>query len=472
MAGHADSRTGTDAIWWVGRDLRLGDNPALAAAAAAGRILPVFIVDQAEESLGAAPGWRLAQSLRSLDADLRAMGSRLILRRGPAGAVLTDLLAATGARQVHLNSALPFFTVAQDTRAVVKDAGAELIVHPGNWLLPPGRLRTQAGTPFQKFTPFWKTLRGQHIEAAVAAPAHLAAPDEWPETLEHDDLPLGRGMRAGAAVLAETARIGQVAAQDRLAEFIDTALTGYSHDRNLPARTDATSGLSDSLAVGEISARQIWHAGWSGFEQGRPGAEAFLSELAWRDFARDLIHHSPDLPSREWRGDWAAFGWRGANEAATAWQRGLTGVDLVDAGMRQLYATGTMHNRVRMVVASFLTKHLLTDWRIGLDWFADTLTDWDPASNAMNWQWVAGCGPDAAPFFRIFNPVTQQKKFDPANAYCRYWLDGEGAAQFRAAAPRAWALPDRRPLTPIIDIDDGRKRALAAYQELRASAEG
>lgn len=450
--------TRTPAIWWVGRDLRLADNPALIATAASGPVLPVFVIDAAEDDLGAAAAWRLAQSAAALDADLRARGSRLIVRRGSAARVLAALMAETGAASVHLNSALPFFRVA-------KDVVAGLQVHPGNWLLPPGALKTGGGTPYRRFTPFWKALRGRDIAPPQPVPA-FAAPSHWPDSLPFAEWGLGAGMNRGADVLAQAARIGETVAQDRLAEFLDDAVADYANDRDRPDRPLATSGLSDALAVGEISARNIWHAARAAFDQGAHGAETFLSELAWRDFARDLWHHAPDMDRQAWNPDWADFPWQGDHSGAQAWRQGLTGIDLVDAGMRELYATGRMHNRVRMVTASFLTKHLLTDWRVGLAWFADTLIDWDPASNAMNWQWVAGSGPDAAPYFRVFNPEAQAAKFDPQGKYRDYWLRGAGNDLFRAAIPRSWDIPPARP-APVVTLAEGRDLALAAYHAHR-----
>ncbi|MDM7460024.1 MAG: FAD-binding domain-containing protein, partial [Paracoccus sp. (in: a-proteobacteria)] len=246
-------------------------------------------------------------------------------------------------------------------------------------------------------------------------------------------------------------------------------LPDYAEHRNHPFRPRATSGLADALAIGEISARRIWHRVLPALHEGRAGAETFLSELAWREFGRDLMHDTPELDSRCWREDWNDFPWKRDNDAAERWRRGQTGVAMVDAGMRELYATGRMHNRVRMIAASYLTKHLLTDWRVGLDWFAQCLTDWDAASNAMNWQWVAGCGPDAAPFFRIFNPDGQGEKFDPRGEYQRYWLDprAEGARAFADAAPRSWKIDlSRRPM-PVISLAEGRARALTAYEEMK-----
>lgn len=458
-------------IWWAGRDLRLADNPALCAAADRGHVVPVFVLDDACAALGAAAGWRLAQSMAALDADLRRRHARLVVRRGSPAQVLADLARETGADQVHLNSGLPFFHVGDDTVDALRAAGVSLVVHGGNWLLPPGRVLTGQGTAYRKFTPFWKNLRGHDIAAPLPAPAPLTCPD-LPAGLDAADWGLGRAMRRGAGVLGRHHTVGEAAAAERLAEFLDAALTAYPEDRNRPDKRQGTSGLSDALAVGEISARQVWHAARGAMQRGNRGAEAFLSELAWRDFARDLWFHNPDMDRSAWNPDWARFPWRGGDsgegaKAAQAWQRAQTGIDIVDAGMRQLYATGRMHNRVRMIVASYLTKHLLVDWRVGLAWFADTLTDWDPASNAMNWQWVAGSGPDAAPFFRIFNPDTQADKFDPKTRYRDHWLRGEGARDFAAAVPQSWPDPLARPAQPVMALAEGRARALAAYERLK-----
>ncbi|MDO5632075.1 MAG: deoxyribodipyrimidine photo-lyase [Paracoccus sp. (in: a-proteobacteria)] len=445
------------AIWWVGRDLRLTDNPALVAAAASGPVLPVMVLDVPEDALGAAAAWRLGAAMRALSGDLAARGSRLVVRRGDAAKVLAALMAETGAQTVHLNSPRPFFSAGAAREAL----GDRLHIHPGNWLAPPGSVQTGSGGAYQKFTPFWRNLRGRDIAAPLPVP-QITAPTAWPAS---DDWHFGAAVRRGTEVLASQTRAGEAAARVRLAAFLDGPVQDYSDDRNRPDHP-ATSGLSDALAVGEISARQVWHAGLAARDAGAQGAETFLSELAWRDFARDLYFHAPQIDRQAWRAEWDGFPWRGDNPDADLWRRGLTGIDIVDAGMREVYATGRMHNRVRMIAASFLTKHLLTHWRIGLDWFADTLTDWDPASNAMNWQWVAGSGPDAAPYFRIFNPDTQAAKFDPRGDYCRYWLVGQGDALFRAAIPPSWDTPRARPV-PVIGLAEGRARALAAYEQAR-----
>ncbi|MFD2813971.1 FAD-binding domain-containing protein [Paracoccus aerius] len=219
----------------------------------------------------------------------------------------------------------------------------------------------------------------------------------------------------------------------------------------------------------EISARRLWHRALHAQDSGRGGIEDFLRELAWRDFARDLFDEAPDMARSCWKPDWNRFPWRGDSPDAAAWRQGRTGVAMVDAGMREMYATGRMHNRVRMITASYLVKHLMTDWRIGLDWFARCLTDWDPASNAMNWQWVAGCGPDASPYFRVFNPEGQAAKFDGKRRYQDHWLKpgADGTREFAAAVPRAWGFDPQAPALPAIDLGQGRQRALEAYARFK-----
>jgi deoxyribodipyrimidine photo-lyase len=312
------------------------------------------------------------------------------------------------------------------------------------------------------------------VPDCLPAPKALGAPAVWPESDRLDDWHLGAAMNRGAAVVLPHQRVGEAAAMARLAEFLDNKISTYKDRRDFLAE-DATSGLSENLTYGEISPRQIWHAGWRAMEEGAAGAEHFLKELVWREFAWHLLHHTPHIAQSSWRPEWDAFAWRADNPDAEYWRRGLTGEPVVDAAMRQLYVTGTMHNRARMIVASYLTKHLLTHWKVGMDWFAQTLTDWDPAANAMGWQWVAGSGPDAAPYFRIFNPATQAKTFDPLSAYRHRYVaeltsdPGKSALDFFAAAPRSWGLDAKRPYPPpLVALDAGRKRALDAFQQRNA----
>lgn len=464
----------TDAplILWIRRDLRLADHPALGQAAASGRaVIPVFVLDEVAEGYGAAPKWRLGEGLAAHARALEGIGSKLVLRRGPALEVLRALLAETGAGAVWWQRAYDPEAQARDTRvkAALKAEGVEARSFAGALLFEPWEVATGQGGYYKVYTPFWKAVKGREVATPAAAPKALRAPVTWPASDLLRDWALGAAMDRGAAVVASHARVGEAAALDRLQGFLAERVGPYREARDHPGRA-ATSGLSENLAWGEIGPRSIWHGGMRALQAGAAGAEHFLKELVWREFAAHLMHHAPGLASRNWREGWDAFPWRGESDAAERWRRGMTGEPFVDAAMREMYVTGTMHNRARMIAASYLTKHLLTDWRLGLAWFQDCLIDWDPASNAMGWQWVAGSGPDAAPYFRVFNPAGQAEKFDAEGAYRRRWI-AEGQAQppqtaqdFFAACPRAWGLSPGQPYPrPVISLAEGRERALAAY---------
>ncbi|MFB2593883.1 deoxyribodipyrimidine photo-lyase [Paracoccus sp. p4-l81] len=460
----------TGALVWFRRDLRLADNPAISAAGPGWQ--GVFILDDALLAQGAASTWRLAQGLAALDKDLRVRGGALWIGRGDPAVVLADLAARTGARAVHAN-AWPAPAQRPIDRAVgeaLAQRDIRLTLHSGAFLVSPGRVLTGDGRMYQVYSAFARALWALDPPDASGDPVPApAASHPQPEALAALIADLSAPMNRGAAVLADHALpAGADAARDRLAAFLDGPLPDYAAGRDRADRT-ATSELAEALAVGEISPRRIL-ADTRAAIAARPAlakaGQTFLSELVWREFAWHLLYDRPDMETAEWRPEWQGFPWQGASEALTAWQRGRTGQALVDAGMRELFATGRMHNRIRMVVASYLTKHLLTDWRLGMAWFADTLTDWDPASNAMNWQWVAGCGPDAAPYFRIFNPLLQADKADPSGAYTRRWLTHPDVER---AAPRSWHLPDpRRRPPPLIDLAQGRARALAVFQDWKA----
>lgn len=464
------------ALLWFRRDLRLGDHSALCAALArGGPVIPVFVRDAQVDALGAAAKWRLGLSLDDLTRRLAARGSRLILRSGPAEETLGALAAETGARAVHWTRLYDPDTIARDkaVKAGLAARGIAAESHPGHVLFEPWTVETGTGGYYRVYSPFWRTVRGREVPAPQAAPARIPAADEWPRSERLNDWRLGAGMACGAAVCLPHQRVGEAAAQERLERFVAHAIGDYDTARNLPAG-DGCSGLSQNLSLGEISVRQCWHAGMRALEDGARGAETWLRELVWRDFAWHLMYHCPAIASRNWREGWDDFPWSTDRDSAAVrrWRQGRTGVPFVDAAMRQMYATGHMHNRARMIVASYLTKHMLVHWKVGLDWFADCLTDWDAASNAMGWQWVAGSGPDAAPYFRIFNPETQAAKFDPAGAYRRRWI-AEGQARpprtaldYFEAVPRAWGLsPDAPyPAAPVVGLAEGRARALAAWE--------
>lgn len=462
-------------LLWLRRDLRLDDHPALAAALRTGeRVLPVFIHDESTETLGAAPRFRLGLSLGALAAALEARGSRLVLRRGRAEEVLAALVAETGAGAVFWSRLYDPASTARDSavKAALRAAGVRAESFAGHLLAEPWEIGGDGG--YKVFGAFWKALRRRGVGAPEPVPGDLRPPARWPSSDRLEDWALGAAMNRGAGVVARHQAPGAEGAEARLAHFLEGPVGDYAAGRDM-VEADATSGLSENLAWGEISPRRIWHrAAEARGRSSTAGAEAFLRQLGWRDFAWHLLYHAPHMAERNWRAEWDAFPWRGDSADAEAWRRGMTGEPFVDAAMREMFVSGTMHNRARMIVASYLTKHLLTDWRVGLDWFAECLTDWDPAANALNWQWVAGSGPDAAPYFRVFNPALQARKFDGSGAYRRRWIaeaqadPPETALDFFAAAPRSWALdPAQDYPAPRIGLAEGRARALAAYERRR-----
>ena len=465
----------TDAplILWFRRDLRLADQPMLAAAAASGRaVIPLFILDPETDSIGAAAKWRLGLSLADFDQRLHGIGSRMIYRHGDALTVLRAVIAETGAAGVQWSRLYDPAAIARDTavKAALKGV-VDVVSHAGHLLHEPHTVETGTGGFYRVYTPFWRSVKDRDVAAPAAAPKALRAPDAWPASQALAEWQLGAGMHRGAAIVAPHQRVGEVAALHRMAWFLGGAVDDYDHGRNMCAEA-GTSGLSQNLALGEIGPRTIWHAGMRALHEGKRGAETFLKEIVWREFSYHLIYHTPHIASANWKPEWDSFPWRGENPDAQRWRQGMTGEPFVDAAMREMYVTGTMHNRGRMIVASYLTKHLLTDWRIGLQWFADCLTDWDPAANAMGWQWAAGSGPDAAPYFRIFNPATQAEKFDPGAIYRKRFIAELSrspdtlATAFFDAVPRKWALDAARPYPmPLIDLAEGRARALKAYGE-------
>ncbi len=462
-------------IWWVRRDFRLADNPALVAAVRSGApVLPVFIFDEVVETHGAAPKWRLGEAVTALARALAAEGSTLICRRGLALRVLRDLVAEVGASAVHWNRLYdPAARMRDETvKAGLKADGVLAESHAGHLVHEPWEVQTGSGGYYKVYSPFWKAVRGREVAAPLPTPKPRA-PAAWPQSDDPASWAMGAAMRRGADVLQAHVQVGERAARDRLGAFLENGIAAYKERRDLLAE-DGTSGLSENLTYGEISARSCWHAGWQAMERGQAGAETFLKELIWRDFAYHLVFHTPYIVDQNWRRDWDAFPWNadGARPEVLAWKRGRTGMPIIDAAMREMYVTGRMHNRARMLVASYLTKHMMTHWKLGLDWFEDCLVDWDPASNAMGWQWAAGSGPDAAPYFRVFNPETQAEKFDAEGRYRRRWLaeitpkPTDTALSYFAAIPKSWSMApdDPYPLRPVVEAADGRKRALAAYE--------
>jgi deoxyribodipyrimidine photo-lyase len=476
-------------ILWFRQDLRLADHPALQAALArGGAVLPLYIDDSEQQgpwASGGAGGWWLRESLQALAAELAARGSQLVVRRGPALAVLQALVRESGADAIFWSRRYEPALAAHDLalQRALREAGLLAECRGGRLLSEPEQLRTQSGGPFQIFTPYWRAFL-REIEPAqpLAAPRQVPAPARWPQSdparLE-DLVPHAAWMDSLAAHWCP----GEVAARAQLVSFIDSALERYPDARDRPSIA-GTSRLSPRLQWGELSPRQIWHAvGAAAAARGQSGPEwrsgKYLAELIWREFSYHLLHHWPLLPEAPMRAAFAAFPWREDAAQLRAWQRGRTGIPLVDAGMRELWASGWMHNRVRMVVASFLVKNLRIHWLHGARWFLDTLVDADLANNTQGWQWSAGCGADAAPYFRIFNPVSQGQKFDPEGHYVRRWLPELAALPIEYVhAP--WLAP---PLIlaaagvtlgvhyphPIVDLAASRRDALGALQEMQAA---
>jgi deoxyribodipyrimidine photo-lyase len=409
---------------WFRRDLRLHDNPALAAATVAGApVLPVYVHDEAGEGdwpPGAASRWWLHRSLASLDAALRARGSRLTILRGTGAEVLSRLVRETGAGRLFWNRLHDPAAVVRDrsVRMELAQTGIEVRTFNTSLLFDPESVANKAGDPFQVFTPFWRHCLALPVEDPVAAPGTWPSPASWPDSLDIGELAL-EPRHPWAEGLGRAWTPGEDAALRRLRTFAAGSAASYADRRDRPDY-EGTSLLSPHLHFGEIGPRQV-HAAIRKAARGR-GADVFMAEIGWREFAHHLLYHFPRTSAQPLRPEFRAFPWREDAAALRAWQRGCTGYPIVDAGMRQLWATGWMHNRVRMIAASFLVKDLLVSWRSGAAWFWDTLVDADLASNTLGWQWSAGCGADAAPYFRIFNPVLQGRKFDPDGAYVRRWV--------------------------------------------------
>jgi deoxyribodipyrimidine photo-lyase len=469
-------------LLWFRQDLRLADHPALAAVG--GRpVLPVFLLEEdAPWAPGGAARWWLHQSLASLGAALAARGVALHLARGRAETVIPALAQAIGAAEVLAGRRYEPALRERDARTAeaLGALGIPLRLHRTALLHEPHLVRTGAGKPYGVYTPFARALL-----AAEPPPPPLPAPERLvpvPDAPEGEPLAAWRLLPTAPDWAAEFPTAwtpGEAGAAARLARFAAGALPRYAEERNLPGR-DGSSGLSPHLRWGEVSPRQVWHAAVAagGGEPGR--VEAFLKEILWREFSYHLLWHRPEMPERPLRAEFAAFPWAEDRRLLRAWQRGRTGYPIVDAGMRQLWRIGWMHNRVRMIAASLLVKHLLQPWQAGAAWFWDTLVDADLASNSASWQWVAGSGADAQPYFRVFNPVLQGEKFDPDGAYVRRWVP-ELAGLPARWIHRPWEAPaealgsvrlGRDYPRPVIDHAEGRARALAAFATLRKGAPG
>jgi deoxyribodipyrimidine photo-lyase len=482
--------SGSPTLLWFRQDLRLQDNPALAAAIERGEpIIPVFIFDEGGEGawpLGGASRWWLHGSLAALDESLVKRGLRLVIAHGQTAVVLDELIEKTGAGAVFWNRRYEPASIARDT-ALKADLGArgiEVRSFNAGLLFEPQTIANKQGRPFQVFTPYWRHCLALPSPAPVVIKAGvLPAPTRWPSTRSLESLqlrpsiPWDRGFH-------DTWTPGENGARKRLDAFLAEAVADYGETRDIPS-VDGVSKLSPHLHFGEIGPRQIWAAAAAlGRDRGvfpaNFGVAKFLAEVGWREFAHHLLFHFPHTPEEPLRTEFARFPWREDpdGQLLRAWQRGQTGYPIVDAGMRQLWTTGWMHNRVRMIVASFLVKHLRLSWVHGARWFWNTLVDADLASNTLGWQWSAGCGADAAPYFRIFAPVLQGEKFDGEGGYVRRWCP-ELARLPARCLHQPWTAPAAVLLAagvrlgesyprPIVDHATARAEALRAFQSLRA----
>ena len=476
-------------IVWFRDDLRLSDHSALHAAAETGApVLCLYIHDETSPGLrphGGASRWFLHHTLGALSKALAAIGGRLDIAEGPAEAVILDLSGKIGAAQVFWTRRYGASEMRIDAaiKSALGEAGVTAQSFNGQLLYEPWTVKTKTGTDFKVFTPFWKAARASgDPRQPLPAPARLSAapyPAAAPARAALNDLSLLPTKPDWAGGLAQTWQPGEAGAQARLAAFLDGEIAGYAANRNRPDMP-STSRLAPFLRFGAISPRQIFHATEAAAHAGeinRNDADKFLSEIGWREFSYHLLFHFPGLAAKNFQNRFDAFPWRAPDaRALEAWRRGRTGYPIVDAGMRELWQTGFMHNRVRMIVASFLIKDLLIDWRAGEAWFWDTLCDADPANNAAGWQWVAGSGADAAPYYRIFNPLLQGEKFDPEGRYVRKYIPELGRLG-KTWVHRPWEAPPEElaragirlgqdyPM-PVVDHAKARDSALAAFKAL------
>lgn len=457
-------------IVWFRNDLRLNDHPALNHAIESGRtVIPVFIWTPDSESRwapGGATKWWLHHALNSLSSRLESCGSKLIIRSGNhVESLLNDLIVETKAECIYWNRRYDPYEIDLDTR-IKKDLPAKSF--RGNLLFEPHQIANQSGDFYKVFTPFYKAMMAKgEISDPLETTQKLSAPRSWPESLEVSDLNLLPVIQWDKKIY-DTWDPSLDGCEEQISLFLDEAAGVYKDKRDFPGIT-GTSRLSPYLHFGQVSARRLWHDAQEAAERGakRTGIEAWARQLVWRDFATHLLFHQPQLDWEPMQEKFSNFPWANHEKHLKAWQQGQTGYPIVDAGMRELWATGWMHNRVRMIVASFLVKDLLIHWREGALWFWDTLVDADLANNSFGWQWAGGCGADAAPYFRIFNPILQSKKFDPDGIYIRKWVP-ELRELNNKDLHEPWAMkdPPKSYPAPIVDHSKARDRALEALSSI------
>lgn len=470
-------------LCWFHQDLRLGDHPALHAAVSAGHtIVPIYIQDDAaagDWAMGGASKWWCHHSLLDLKLGLQRLGSDLLVRKGNAAEIIPSLMAEVGATEIYTHSRGEPWSKKQlaQVREIMAGQGATVHVLNGAFLSEFGDVLSKTGNRMKVFTPYKRNLLSLNaVRPQLPRPTAINSPKTWPEIGAVENLDLLPSAPDWSGGLRANWRVGETAALQRLQDFLDESANDYHVSRDLPS-IKGTSRLSPHLHFGEISPVTIYHAVMQQEEALSQGPEVFLSEVIWREFSYELIDQFPAMPDAPLRKEFEQFPWAdGYEENLINWQQGKTGYPLIDAGMRELYETGWMHNRVRMITASFLTKHLLVPWQLGARWFFDTLVDADLASNSAGWQWVAGCGADASPYFRVFNPITQGTKFD-AGAYVRKWCPELKELDDKSLfspfdAPEAILLGAGVKLgqnypKPLIDHPTARNRALDAFQYIR-----
>jgi len=475
--------TDSTAIVWFRRDLRLADNRALVAAAEQHRrVIPVYLHTPDEDGHagpGAASRWWLHYSLHSLDNALRRIGSQLVLRSGSALSELRRLIQETGACAVYWNRRYEPDVIARDTgvKSALRNDGIEVESFNASLLREPWDVATQVGKPYQVFTPFWKACLARPLEVSVPpAPDRLEGPVRWPDSQPLDKWCLLPRI-AWPAKFSEVWTPGESGAYSTLQRLLEGPIDRYATDRNWPGRV-GTSRLSPHLHFGEIGPRQIWRAVQDRFQGSiSEDARVYLSEIGWREFSHHILYHFPTTPELPLRSNFERFAWVTNTDQLRQWERGRTGYPIVDAGMRELWSTGWMHNRVRMIVGSFLTKHLRISWSEGARWFWDTLVDADLANNTLGWQWISGCGADAAPYFRVFNPTMQGEKFDPDGHYVRRWVP-EIARLPDRYLHQPWEAPETELKSagvvlgttyprPIVDHAEARQTALREFDKIK-----